>query len=224
MRPYSSACHARRAVRLFGARPTNCAAQRTADGRSRAKFIFGGCGGRALREPPKITPLCGAVVLEAAARTVLWTAIYCVMPPSRRRGLASQTGGCRKRFHSFFFFGKEKCGMTRMGFVFWSAVRRRRQECDSSPPQGGGGELRGSKNRIRRNGKVFGSLPAGNATMRMPLRSSAGGRLRPARLFRVAFNTCASVCAARAAAFRKYPQNAEKHALDGGDINKTLSF
>ena len=30
--------------------------------------------------------------------------------------------------------------------------------------------------------------------------------------------------AARAAAFRKYPQNAEKHALGGGDINKTLSF
>ena len=24
------------------------------------KFIFGGCGGRALREPPKITPRCGA--------------------------------------------------------------------------------------------------------------------------------------------------------------------
>ena len=35
-------------------------------GRSQAKFIFGGCGGRALREPPKITPLRGAVVRAAA--------------------------------------------------------------------------------------------------------------------------------------------------------------
>ena len=32
------------------------------------------------------------------------------------------------------------------------------------------------------NGKVFGPWPAGNATMRMPLRASAGQRLRPARL------------------------------------------
>ena len=37
-----------------------------AGGRSRAKFIFGGCGGRALREPPKITPLRGATVLVVA--------------------------------------------------------------------------------------------------------------------------------------------------------------
>ena len=32
----------------------------------REAFIFGGCGGRALREPPKITPLCGATVLGVA--------------------------------------------------------------------------------------------------------------------------------------------------------------
>ena len=37
-----------------------------AGGRSLTKFIFGGCGGRALREPPKITPLRGAIVLAAA--------------------------------------------------------------------------------------------------------------------------------------------------------------
>ncbi len=30
-----------------------------ADGGVRVKFIFGGCGGRALREPPKITPRRG---------------------------------------------------------------------------------------------------------------------------------------------------------------------
>ena len=30
------------------------------------KLIFGGCGGRALHEPPKITPLRGAVVRAAA--------------------------------------------------------------------------------------------------------------------------------------------------------------
>ncbi len=47
------------AVRCVGA-AVNCAAQGVADERSRVKFIFGGCGGRALREPPKITPLCGA--------------------------------------------------------------------------------------------------------------------------------------------------------------------
>ena len=46
----------------------------------------------------------------------------------------------------FPFLEKKKCVMTRMGFVFWSAVRRRRSECDSSPPRGGG-ELRGSLNR-----------------------------------------------------------------------------
>ena len=32
-----------------------------------------------------------------------------------RRGLASQTGGCRKRFHSFFVLTNKKCGMTRGG-------------------------------------------------------------------------------------------------------------
>ena len=33
----------------------------------------------------------------------------------RERGLASQTGGCRKRFHSFFVLTNKKCGMTRGG-------------------------------------------------------------------------------------------------------------
>ena len=33
-----------------------------------------------------------------------------------RRGLASQTGGCRKRFHSFFVLTNKKCGMTRVEY------------------------------------------------------------------------------------------------------------
>ncbi len=44
-----------------------------------------------------------------------------------------------------------------MGFVFWCAIRRRRQECDSSPPRGGGGELRDSASRIL--SIIFHALP-----------------------------------------------------------------
>ena len=105
----------------------------------------------------------------------------------RKRGLASQTGGCRKRFHSFFFLAKEKCGMTRMGFVFWSAVRRRRRTCTSlgelQSAAWGGGELRGSKSHRHHNGKVFGSQPAESASelSRTPA-GLRGARLRPARL------------------------------------------
>ena len=33
-------------------------------------FIFGGCGGRSLREPPKITPLRGEVIRAAACYTL----------------------------------------------------------------------------------------------------------------------------------------------------------
>lgn len=51
-----------------------------------------------------------------------------------------------------------------------------------SPPHGGGGELRGSRNRRRGNGNVFGSRPAETACRRSgQLRASAGQRLRPAQ-------------------------------------------
>ena len=49
-------------------------------------------------------------------------------------------------------------------FGSWGAVRRRRRtkraSASCSPPRWGGGELRGSKSRIHRNGKVFGPWPA----------------------------------------------------------------
>ena len=45
-------------------------------GRSRVKFIFGGCGGRALREPPKITPRAAQLFgPQAAARTTCRAAL-----------------------------------------------------------------------------------------------------------------------------------------------------
>ncbi len=51
-----------------------------------------------------------------------------------------------------------------------------------SPPHWGGGELRGSRNRRRGNGNVFGSRPAETACRRSgQLRASAGQRLRPAQ-------------------------------------------
>ena len=51
-----------------------------------------------------------------------------------------------------------------MRFRELNAVRRRRSECFSSPPQWGGGELRGSKSRKHRYGKVLGPWPAGTAS------------------------------------------------------------
>ena len=64
---------------------------------------------------------------------------------------------------------------------------RRRRTCTSRTRVAvrrmeGGGELRGSRNRRRRNGKVFGTRPAETACKRSgQLRASAGQRLRPAQ-------------------------------------------
>ena len=56
------------------------------------------------------------------------------------------------------------------------------QKASCSPPHGGGGELRGSRNRRRGNGNVFGARPAETACKRSgQLRASAGQRLRPAQ-------------------------------------------
>ena len=66
----------------------------------------------------------------------------------RERGLASQTGGCRKRFHSFFFLEKEKCGMTQIVFGMCcspTAAGRTRAESELQSAAWGGGELRGSE-------------------------------------------------------------------------------
>ena len=75
-------------------------------GRSRVKFIFGGCRGRALREPPKVTPLRGATVRAAA----------CGGPPDERMRIAGLRCGRLRTAQS--------CGLHfRFGPLF--AARRR---------------------------------------------------------------------------------------------------
>ena len=74
-----------------------------------------------------------------------------------------------------------------------------------SPPRGGGGELRGSRNRRRGNGNVFGTRPAETACKRSgQLRASAGQRLRPTQFCEVQ-SSVASTSVYGFAAWRIFP-------------------
>ena len=74
-----------------------------------------------------------------------------------------------------------------------------------SPPRGGVGEQRGSKNRRRRNGKVFGARPAETACRRSgQLRASAGQRMRPAQFCELQYSV-ASISVYGFAAWRIFP-------------------
>ena len=89
---------------------------------------------------------------EAVARAVLRTATSRVMPPSRRRGLAIANGyfgGICLLFASVglrVILSSAAAGLFEC-FGVWSAVRRRRQECDSSPPRGAAANCAVLKNR-----------------------------------------------------------------------------
>ena len=104
--------------------------------------------GRALREPPKIAPLRGAVVRAAASACAVLRIAFSVF------GMLFADGG------------RNAPAVRRSGAAANCAVQRT------------AGVV---------NGKVFGPWPAGNATMRMPLRASArrgcGPRDSASRLF-----------------------------------------
>ncbi len=103
------------------------------------------------------------------------------MPPNRQARIGIPNGWLSEEIPYFSFLQKEKCGMTRMVFIFLvccspTAEDSHEPKASCSPPQwGGAANCVVLKNRRRRivNGKVFGTQPAGNATMRMPLRASA---------------------------------------------------
>ena len=94
----------------------------------------------------------------------LRTATCCVMPPSVCEDWHLKRVVVGRDSIHFSFFQKEKCGMTQMVSVFCLLFAdgggHARALASCSPPQWGGGELRGSKSRKHRNGKVFGPWPA----------------------------------------------------------------
>ena len=69
--------------------------------------------------------------------------------------------------------------LSRCFMLFADGGGHARAESELQSAAWGGGELRGSKSRRHNDGNVLGQLPAGNATMRMPLRASAAGGCGP---------------------------------------------
>ena len=98
------------------------AISRTAGVRSRVKFIFGGCGGRALREPPKIAPLCGAVVRAAACGPRSPTDCISLPPPPANSTPRPLKRKKRQKMHVF-------CWMLQLFVLLLDqAIRRKRRE------------------------------------------------------------------------------------------------